>query len=118
MQSYTRKSRSCIRDYVTKGYTKKIRSHISKSWQVNVYNSKKFDIHKEPERFIKVLAGYALMSNAELGSNTFIKRDGNGKYIVTRDVRISLKDKLIALTKAIVCRGITCYRGRRPGITD
>ncbi|KAG0131312.1 hypothetical protein HOY82DRAFT_578732 [Tuber indicum] len=71
------------------------------------YNSEKFDIHKELERFVKVLAGYALMSDAELGLNTFIKLDGNGKYIVTRDVRISLEDKPIASTKAI-----------RPGSTD
>jgi hypothetical protein len=82
------------------------------------YSSEKFDIHKEPERFVKVIAGYALMSDAELGLNTFIKRDGNGTYIVTRDVRISLEDKPIASTKAIVCRGTTCYRGRRPGSTD
>ena len=34
------------------------------------YNSKKFDIHKEPERFIMVIAGYALMTDAELGLNT------------------------------------------------
>jgi hypothetical protein len=67
------------------------------------YNSKKFDIHKEPKRFIRVITGYALMTDAELGLNTFIKHDGNGKYIVARDVRISLKDKLIASTKAIVC---------------
>ncbi|KAH9205216.1 hypothetical protein DL95DRAFT_528943 [Leptodontidium sp. 2 PMI_412] len=77
------------------------------------FSSEKFDIHKEPERFVKVIAGYALMSDAELGLNTFIKRDGNGKYIVARDVRISLEDKPIASTKAIVCRGTTCYRGRR-----
>jgi len=50
------------------------------------YNSEKFNIHKEPERFVKVLAGYAIMSDAELGLNTFIKRDRNGKYIITRDV--------------------------------
>jgi hypothetical protein len=25
------------------------------------YNSEKFDIHKEPERFIRVTAGYALI---------------------------------------------------------
>jgi hypothetical protein len=82
------------------------------------YNSEKFDIHKEPERFVKVLTGYAMMSNAELGLNTFIERDGNGKYIVTRDVRISLEDKPIASTKAIVCRGTTCYRGRRSDSTE
>jgi hypothetical protein len=73
------------------------------------YSSKKFDIHKELERFVKVIAGYALMLDVELGLNTFIKRDRNGKYIVARDVRISLEDKLIASTKAIVCRGTTCY---------
>ncbi|KAG9231374.1 hypothetical protein BJ875DRAFT_506723 [Amylocarpus encephaloides] len=83
-----------------------------------LYSSEKFDIHKEPERFVKVIAGYALMTDAELGLNTFIKRDGNGKYIVAQDVRISLEDKLIALTKAIVCRGTTCYRGRRSDSTE
>jgi hypothetical protein len=81
------------------------------------YSSEKFNIHEEPERFIKVIAGYALMTDAELGLNTFIKRDGNGKYIVARDVKIFLEDKPIASTKAIVCRGTTCYRGRRSDST-
>ncbi|KAG9248789.1 hypothetical protein BJ878DRAFT_579890 [Calycina marina] len=52
-----------------------------------------------------------------VGLNTFIKRDGNGKYIVTRDVRNCLEDKPIATTNLIVCRGTTCYRGKRPGST-
>jgi hypothetical protein len=47
-----------------------------------LYSSEKFDTHKEPERFVKVIAGYALMTDAELGLNIFIKRDGNGRYIV------------------------------------
>ncbi|PVH68694.1 hypothetical protein DL98DRAFT_440643, partial [Cadophora sp. DSE1049] len=68
-----------------------------------------FDIHKEPERSIRVIAGYALMMDVELGLNTFIEHDGNDKYIVARDVRISLEDKPIASTNAIVCRGTTCY---------
>jgi hypothetical protein len=46
------------------------------------YGSKKFDIYKELERFIKVIASYALMTNIELGLNTFIKRDGNSRYII------------------------------------
>ena len=41
----------------------------------------KFYVHREPERFVKVLASYIIMSNAELGFNTFMKRNGNGKYI-------------------------------------
>jgi hypothetical protein len=82
------------------------------------YNSKKFDIHKEPERFIRVITRYALITDAELGLNTFIKHDSNGKYIVVRDVRISLEDKPIASTKAIVCQGTTCYQGRRSDSTE
>ena len=81
------------------------------------YNSEKFDIHKEPERFVKVLTGYAIMSDAELGLNTFIKRDGSSKYVVVPGARIALEDKPIALTKAIVCRVTTCYGGRRSDST-
>jgi hypothetical protein len=77
------------------------------------YSSEKFDIQREPERFIGVIAGYELMLDAELELNTFIKRDGNNKYIVVRGVRISQEDHPIALQKAIVCQGTTYYRGRR-----
>jgi hypothetical protein len=77
------------------------------------YNSENFDIYKEPERFVKVLVGYAMMSDAELGLKTFIKRKGSSKYVIVPGVRIALEDKLIALTKVKVCRGTTCYRGRR-----
>ena len=58
------------------------------------YNSEKFDIHKEPERFVKVLAGYALMSDAELGLNTFIKCDGRCKYVVGEDCSGRQADRL------------------------
>lgn len=78
-----------------------------------LYNSENFDIHKEPERFFRVIAGYTLMTDAELGLNTFIKRDVNSKYIVVHGVRISQEDRSIASQKAIVCRGTTCYRGKR-----
>jgi hypothetical protein len=59
------------------------------------YSSEKFDIYKELERFVRVITSYALMTNAELGLNTFIRRGGN-KYIVTQGVRISLEDKPLA----------------------
>lgn len=83
-----------------------------------LYNSEKFDIHKEPMRFVKVITGYALMTDADLGLNTFIKRNGPMKYIITGDLKIDLEDQPIASTKAIVCRGTTCYRGKKPGSTD
>ena len=52
------------------------------------YNSEKFDIHKEFKRFIMVIARYALITNAKLGLNTFIKRDRNSKYIVAGRIKI------------------------------
>ncbi|OBT60178.1 hypothetical protein VE03_10902 [Pseudogymnoascus sp. 23342-1-I1] len=64
------------------------------------YSSEKFDIHKEPERYVRVITGYALMTDAELGLNTFIRRDGN-KYIVAQDLRICLEDKPLAWQRAI-----------------
>ncbi|KAG9229469.1 hypothetical protein BJ875DRAFT_537697 [Amylocarpus encephaloides] len=82
------------------------------------YNSEMFDIHKELKRFVKVLAGYMMMSNTELGLNTFIKRDRIGKCIIIQDVRVPLEDRPIASTKAIVCRGTACYRGRRGDSTE
>ena len=51
------------------------------------------------------------MTDAELGLNTFIGRDGD-KYIVAQGVRIYLEDRPLAWQRAIVCRGTACYRGR------
>jgi hypothetical protein len=82
------------------------------------HSSEKFDIHKEPERFIRAIASYALMTDAELGLNTFIKCDSNGRYIVARDMRFYLGDKPIASQKAIVYKGTICYQGRRPDSTE
>jgi hypothetical protein len=52
------------------------------------YSSDSFDIHKYPERFTRVIAGYILMTDAELGLNTFIMNDENGKYITMQKKRI------------------------------
>lgn len=73
------------------------------------YSSEVFDIHNEPERFVRVIAGYALMTNAELELNTFIKNDSTDNYIMTNDTRIYLEGKPIASQKTIVCRGTACY---------
>jgi hypothetical protein len=84
-----------------------------------LYGCEKFDIHKDPKRFIRVMAGYALMSDEELGINTYIKEDKDGKYIMfkgddeTKETKLYLDDRPIAFQRAIVCRGTTCYRAKR-----
>ena len=44
-----------------------------------LYSCEKFDIHKNPNRFIRVITGYTLMSDDELGMNTYVKEDKAGK---------------------------------------
>ena len=39
------------------------------------------NIHKEPGRFIRAVAGYAMMSNEELGLDTHVERDEKDRYI-------------------------------------
>jgi len=59
-----------------------------------LYSCEKFDIHKDPKRFIQVMAGYALMSDKELGMNTYIKEDKIGKYIMFKGEDETKEEKL------------------------
>ncbi len=49
---------------------------------IRTVRCEKFDVHKNPNRFIRVIAGYTLMSEEELGTNICIKEDKVGKYIM------------------------------------
>ncbi|EDN02619.1 predicted protein [Histoplasma mississippiense (nom. inval.)] len=47
---------------------------------VQLARSGPFNIHKEPERFIRMMAGYTMMNEDELGLDMFIERDGNNRF--------------------------------------
>ena len=78
--------------------------------------SEPFDIHEEPERFIRVIAGYCMMSDEELGLDTFIEREGSNDFVTVTDEasgedrRLHLESWPIARQVAIVGRGTSCYR--------
>ena len=80
------------------------------------YSSGEFDIHREPEKFILALAGYAMMSDDELGLDTFLQQEDDGPFVsVIEDVsgkekRLRLEPKPFVKQRAIVCRGTTCFR--------
>ncbi|KAI9782551.1 MAG: hypothetical protein M1816_001848 [Peltula sp. TS41687] len=82
------------------------------------YSSGKFDIHKEPEKFVRAIAGYVMMNNEELGLDTFIERDEGNRFVsVPEDVsgkekRIQLEQNPIVIQRLIVCRGTSCHRSR------
>jgi len=82
------------------------------------YSSGEFDIHKEPEQFIRAIAGYAMMSDDELGLDTFVRRSGGDLSITIADdatgkpKQISLERAPLVIQRAIVCRGTSCYRSK------
>ena len=80
------------------------------------YSSGEFDIHNEPEKLIKVITGYASMSHAELGLDTYMELKGIDRFIdVSVDTpakrnRLQLETSPFVKQRAIVCRGTTCFR--------
>ena len=88
------------------------------------YSSGVFDIHKEPEQFIRAIAGYTMMSDEELGLDTFTDQDKEYRSItITEDgtdkeTRLQLEPDLIAYQRAIVCRGTSCFRAGVSGSQD
>ena len=88
------------------------------------YSSGEFDIYKEPEQFIRAIAGYTMMSDEELGLDILVERDGEDRFItITEDItgkerRLQLESDLIAYQRAIVCRGTSCFRASIPSSED
>ncbi|KAI9781456.1 MAG: hypothetical protein M1816_002377 [Peltula sp. TS41687] len=82
------------------------------------YSSDEFDIHEQPERFIRTIAGYLMMKDEELGLDTFVEQDGGTRFInIAEDAsssktRLQLKRDPIVLQQAIVCRGTNSYRSK------
>lgn len=80
------------------------------------YSSGEFDIHEEPKVFVQSLAGYAHMSDEELGLDTFIQRRAERTSITLESDARGKKRKLqldpepFVRQRATVCRGTTCFR--------
>ncbi|KAI9779875.1 MAG: hypothetical protein M1816_003322 [Peltula sp. TS41687] len=85
------------------------------------YSSTEFDIHEQPERFIQAIGGYLMMSDSELGLDTFVDHHGSDQFITVVETgsgvetRLQLDPEPIAYQRAIVCRGTSCYRAKRAG---
>ena len=80
------------------------------------YSAEPFDIHRDPERFIRAISGYCLMSDEELGLDTFVERDGTKEFVTVdddvtgEDRRLQIETHPIAWQRAIACRGTSCFR--------
>ncbi|KAI1745876.1 serine/threonine-protein kinase Sgk2 [Xylaria scruposa] len=71
------------------------------------YSSGAFNIHEEPIKFASALVGYATMDAKLAGSDMFISRHSNRTLKIGKQ-KFTL-DKAMTRSKAIVCRGTTCY---------
>jgi len=88
------------------------------------YSSTVFEIHEELERFIRTIIAYVMMSDEELGLDTFIERDNGDRFIIVvedatgKGRRLQLELIPIAYQRAIVCRDTSCFRATTPSSKD
>ncbi|EEH41750.2 hypothetical protein PAAG_03671 [Paracoccidioides lutzii Pb01] len=79
------------------------------------YSSGIVDVYTDSKRFFQVLVGYTMMSDEELGLDTFIARDEDGNKSITVKKPENSEEKKVRLGEmlscqfAIVCRGTTCF---------
>lgn len=82
------------------------------------YSSEKLDLVQRPHLLIRIMASYAMMSDDEVGFNSFIWHDGLGSYVTfgsadeDKTGRLYLEDKPIAAPQYLVGPGTTCYASR------
>ncbi|EDN09515.1 predicted protein [Histoplasma mississippiense (nom. inval.)] len=79
------------------------------------YSSGVIDVYKDSRRFFQVLVGYTMMSDEELGLDSFIARDEDGNKSITvkgpgtLDKKVLRLGEILSFQHAIVCRGTTCF---------
>lgn len=88
--------------------------------RAGAYSCVPFHIRTEPRRFLVAVAGYAMMSDEELGVDTFIQNDREGKYIMLTSKDDSICERLnlrerVRSHPGVVYSGPTCYRAERTG---
>ena len=65
------------------------------------YSSTAFNIYEKPKHFIYIIASYVIMSDEELGLDTFIKQDDGNQFItVMKD--ITGKERRLQLNLAFI----------------
>ncbi|EER43194.1 serine/threonine protein kinase Sgk2 [Histoplasma capsulatum H143] len=78
------------------------------------YSSGVININEDLKQFFQVLIGYTMMSNEELGLDTFIARDEDGSKITVKgpgipeEIELRL-DEMLSFQHAIMCHRTTCF---------
>ncbi|KKZ63811.1 hypothetical protein EMCG_01915 [[Emmonsia] crescens] len=98
-----------------------------KAWvfdRSGAYSSNVLNVHRDSEKFIRMITGYAMMSDEELGFDIFMTQNSSGSKTITVEraeaggnVVLQLGQTL-CIQRAIVCRGTTCFRATDGDKTD
>ncbi|EFY84958.1 serine/threonine-protein kinase Sgk2 [Metarhizium acridum CQMa 102] len=90
------------------------------------YSGATFDIHEKPEKFIQVICAYLMMSDEELGLDTFTRVKDNRLFVTIpvkargkkRKRQLELEPNPIAHQRAIICRGTSCFLAKTTGAME
>ncbi|KAI9784438.1 MAG: hypothetical protein M1839_002094 [Geoglossum umbratile] len=89
------------------------------------YSSAKFSLHEDSGHFVKILASFTMMSDEDLGLDTYIQVDAHGPFIMLKqegkgkEVKLRLyPDPIVTAGISIVSRGTTCYRAKTQSCQD
>ncbi|EEH18061.2 hypothetical protein PABG_00624 [Paracoccidioides brasiliensis Pb03] len=80
-----------------------------------LYSSGIIDVNTDRRQFLQVFVGYTMMSDEELGLDTFIARNEDGSRSITIKESESSEEltlrlcEMLTFQHAIVCRGTTCF---------
>lgn len=87
------------------------------------YSPGPFNIHEHPDRFIRVLSGYIMMNEDDLGLDTFIQRESDSYFMSIegggcKRQRLQLNPVPLTHQRAIVSRATSCFLAKHPESND
>lgn len=92
--------------------------------RAGAYSSRPFDILKDPQHFMDVIATYMTMDNVALGLNTFVQESDAGRYVGFDNQGQSEGRKFFVERGAFVVQdylvgtGTTCFKARPADLSD
>lgn len=95
-----------------------IRGSVAEPWvfdRMGLYSGQSFDLSKDGPRLAILLAGYSLMTNEELGMDTFIHKDNGQNFIWLSNSdseRLFLETRPFVAPRQLIGKAVTCYKAR------
>ncbi|KAH7173270.1 uncharacterized protein B0J16DRAFT_349815 [Fusarium flagelliforme] len=95
-----------------------IRGCVAEPWvfdRMGLYSGQPFDLSKDGPRLAILLVGYSLMTNEELGMDTFIHKDNGQNFIRLSNSdseRLFLETRPFVTPRQLIGKAVACYKAR------